>query len=126
MKLRKSNVDSWFSPISLEQLEGNLIFAANTLKKIREIAPNLTLVYLPNAKIREYYVDKTYPGRKKRFMQNIKQLAEKHDLPFIDMSGELDQLKDPLIFVDFHHWNGTGAKIGTEKLANLLTSSRNK
>ena len=119
--LGKSNVDSWFSPISPEQLNDNFVFADYTLVMMRKMTPQLILIYLPNAEARESYVDRRYPGRKERFIRNIDKLADKHGLTFINMSAE-SNLSDDSLFEDFHHWNTNGSSQGTERLARILHS----
>ena len=104
----KSNVDLWFSPIQQEQLAENRDSADHILGKLKKLAPNLVLLYLPNAKIRESYVDAHFPIRKKRFLAEIKRLAAKHEFTFINLSG---QMAEDHLYADFHHWNKTGVKI---------------
>ena len=123
--MEKSNVDLWFSPIKKEQIAENLAFADHALKKIKAMSPRLVLAYLPNATIRESYVAGTYKGRKARFIQNISLLAQKHGLPFIDMSSE-QSLSDNDLYSDFHHWNEAGSREGTEALAALLDRDLDK
>tara|TARA_B100001123_G_scaffold135895_1_gene157688 strand:+ start:1784 stop:2743 length:960 start_codon:yes stop_codon:yes gene_type:complete len=118
--MKKSNVDLWFSPIKKEQIAKNLAFADHALRKIKEMAPNLILVYLPNAKKRESYVEKEYKGRKKRFLENITRLSRKHDLRFENLSNKEELTRDGL-YKDFHHWNDEGVQEGTEWLAKRLT-----
>jgi hypothetical protein len=113
----KSNVDLWFSPIQKEQLAENIDSADLAMTKLKELAPNMILLYLPNAEPRESYVKKTYPGRKQRFIDNMRRLAQIHDIQFIDMSGELMPNEN---YQDFHHWNEIGARKGSEKLSELL------
>ncbi|MBU62577.1 MAG: hypothetical protein CMI26_08755 [Opitutae bacterium] len=119
--LGKSNVDSWFSSISPKQLNDNFVFADYTLRMMRKMTPQLILIYLPNAEVRESYVDRRYPGRKERFIRNIEKLADKHGLTFINMSTE-SNLCDDSLFEDFHHWNTSGSFQGTVRLAQILHS----
>jgi len=115
--MNKSNVDLWFSPITENQLDDNLAFADRVLEKIQALTPNLILVYLPNAKTRETYVDKHFPQRRERFLRDIEQLAAKHGIRFVNLHK---QLGDDALYVDFHHWNPSGVKAGTSLLAKHL------
>ena len=117
--LGRSNVDSWFPPISSEQLNENVAFADYTLGMLRKMTPQLILIYLPNAEGRESYVERQYPDRNQRFIRNIDMLANKHGLTFINMSAE-SNLSDDSLFEDFHHWNAKGSSKGTERLARIL------
>ncbi|MBG29620.1 MAG: hypothetical protein CMI31_06415 [Opitutae bacterium] len=115
----KSNIDLWFPPIQQEQLAENRDSADHILGKLKELAPNLVLLYLPNAKIRESYVDAHFPIRRKRFLAEIERLAAKHEFTFINLSG---QMAEDHLYADFHHWNRTGVKIGTEIIAESLNT----
>lgn len=120
--MKKSNVDLWLPPITDQQLSDNLVFAKHVLKKIRALTPNLVLVYLPNANLRETYVEEHFSQRRERFLNNVAHLAQEHEIDFINLSGELGE---DALYADFHHWNKRGRKEGTkllgEKLAPFLT-----
>lgn len=113
----KSNLDLWLAPITKQQLADNFAFANHVLKEIRDLTPNLVLVYLPNANLREAYVEKHFPERRERFLANIVRLAEKHEIAFINLSQKLG---DDALYTDFHHWNKKGVKAGTELLGEKL------
>lgn len=111
------NVDLWFSKISDEEIERNLSYGRKVLREVLRIQPSVTLVYLPNANAREMYVEKNFPGRKSRFMSNIKILAEEFFLDFINLSGSIESND---FYEDFHHWNVIGSRKGSKILAREI------
>lgn len=115
--LPRANVDSSFRAARPEDLEENRSRADALLRAFRDGGRRVVIVYLPNPADREEYVDAVYPGRRQHFFASLRELADEHDVPLVDLSGRLPDRRD---YVDFHHLNERGVEKATRLLAEAL------
>ncbi len=103
--LFRSNVETWFLPLSSTQRRERLRFGRVTLEEMIADGHPPVLVNLPNLGIRDDFVDERFPGRRQRFLESISALARDLELPFINLDGRLKAIR---FFKDFHHLNDKG------------------
>tara|TARA_B100001093_G_scaffold519855_1_gene610941 strand:- start:176 stop:1135 length:960 start_codon:yes stop_codon:yes gene_type:complete len=111
------NVDLWFSPVSLTEIEKNFAQANKALSLLTKFSENIIIVYLPNAESREKYVNTHYPDRQKRFFSYIEKISDLHSIPFINLRNILN---NDTYYKDYHHWNPTGGIAGSTLVGNNL------
>lgn len=117
----RANVDQWFTPVSDETRAEHLALARRTLGRIRQLAPHVVLVYMPNAAAREVYVDANHPGRRARFFAALRDLAEEFDLPLVSFADEMGANER---YKDFHHLERDQAETIGAALAERIRGMR--
>lgn len=115
--LRQSSVDHWYAEGSEEDRAHHMRHGRRALTRMSEVSRNVVLLYVPNPRSRERYVDDRYPGRRARFFAALEQLGRELDLPVINLSGRIEGDR---FYNDFHHLNERGVRAATELIVTAL------
>ncbi len=120
----RSNVDAWFAPVTDAERAERRSLALAVLQQITASQSPAVLVYLPNFEPRDQYVDEHYPGRRQRFMTELRELASELELPLLDLRSSVRGQKN---FKDFHHLSEAGVtrmlRILAREIAALETTA---